>query len=242
MSLNLYLPPAALTQKVPVLFYLSGLTCTADNVSEKGFLHAHASKHGLALVFPDTSPRGASIPGEDDAWDFGSGAGFYVDATRAPWSSHYNMYSYVTRELPSLLWGAFPELDGGKVSISGHSMGGHGALTLALKNPGMFRSVSAFAPITNPSECAWGKKAFEGYFGSREEASRLWAAHDATELVKGSKGFRALIDVGTGDGFYKSGQLLPENFEKAAREAGAEVEVRYQKVGDWAVWRRRGEG
>ena len=199
-------------------------------MAEKGFLHAHASKHGLALVFPDTSPRGAQIAGEDDAWDFGSGAGFYVDATAAPWNANYNMYSYVSAELPAALWAAFPQLDAARVGITGHSMGGHGALTIALKNPGAYKSVSAFAPIANPSECAWGKKAFGGYFGPRDAAASEWAAHDATELVRRSSGFRALVDVGTGDGFYKDGQLLTENFEAAAKEAGAEVTVRYQKV------------
>jgi S-formylglutathione hydrolase len=130
MNLNLYLPPQAETQTVPVLFYLSGLTCTGDNCAEKGFFQAHASKHGIAVVYPDTSPRGLKIAGEDDSWDFGSGAGFYVDATEAPWSGGYKMYSYIVDELPKLLYGSFPELDGERVGITGHSMGGHGALTI----------------------------------------------------------------------------------------------------------------
>ncbi|KAI0429974.1 carbohydrate esterase family 1 protein, partial [Xylaria sp. FL1042] len=253
MNVSVYLPPAALSpssKPVPVLFFLSGLTCTPDNCSEKGFLQASASKHGIAIVYPDTSPRGANIPGEDDAYDFGSGAGFYVDATQPPWNANYNMYSYITSELPSLLFsssrdtfsGAAAEillsgkLDGSRVSLTGHSMGGHGALTLYLKNPGKYRSVSAFAPISNPSACPWGEKAFGGYLGgSSAEEREGWKAHDATHLVgteawKG-RDLKALIDVGTGDQFYKQGQLLPENFERAVKEAGVTgVTVRYQEV------------
>ncbi|KAI0481845.1 carbohydrate esterase family 1 protein [Xylaria cf. heliscus] len=240
MAVSIYLPPASKTARVPVLLYLSGLTCTPDNCSEKGFFHAAASKRGIAIVYPDTSPRGAGIAGEDESWDFGSGAGFYVDATQAPWRAHYNMYSYVTAELLSSLFDASlcppgvdlaGKLDRSRVSVTGHSMGGHGALTLYLKNPGLFRSVSAFAPICNPSECPWGEKAFGGYLGADREE---WKRHDATELVKGEgwrgKDLRALIDVGTGDNFYKQGQLLPENFEAAVKEAGVSgVTVRYQE-------------
>ncbi|KAK5631967.1 hypothetical protein RRF57_007681 [Xylaria bambusicola] len=242
MAVSVYLPPAAVsgnnTAPVPVLIYLSGLTCTPDNCSEKGFFQAHAAKHGIALVWPDTSPRGANIPGEDDSYDFGSAAGFYVDATQDPWRKNYNMYSYITSELPGALFSPSPDnplagkLDADRVSITGHSMGGHGALTLYLKNPGKYRSVSAFAPISNPSMCPWGEKAFSGYLGNDKEA---WKQHDATELVAGEewkgKHLKALIDVGTGDNFYKQGQLLPENFEKAVKEAGVTgVEVRYQQV------------
>ncbi|KAI5813996.1 Alpha/Beta hydrolase protein [Pyronema omphalodes] len=234
MALNLYLPSnASPSTKVPVLFYLSGLTCTGDNCSEKGFLQAHASQHGIAIVYPDTSPRGTETIkiSDRDAWDFGTGAGFYVDATTEGFKENYRMYSYITKELPEALWKAFPQLDGTRVSITGHSMGGHGALTLALKNPGMYKSCSAFAPISNPVNCPWGQNAFTGYFG--EENKEKWAEHDATELMKGLKEgdkFAALIDVGTGDNFYKQGQLLPENFEAAAKESKADVkvEVRYQ--------------
>ncbi|KAF2691554.1 S-formylglutathione hydrol [Lentithecium fluviatile CBS 122367] len=221
MALNLYLPPQALKSgaKVPVLFYLSGLTCTGDNCSEKGFFQHGASEKGIAVVYPDTSPRGLQIQGEDDAYDFGSGAGFYVDATKEPWTKGYNMYSYIAKELPETLFKEFQELDGSRVSITGHSMGGHGALTLFLKNPGMYKSVSAFAPIANPINCPWGQKAFKGYFG--EDQQEKWKQHDATELVKQWKGpLEMLIDVGTGDNFYKQNQLLPENFIKAAKEAG----------------------
>ncbi|KAI0452162.1 family 1 carbohydrate esterase [Xylaria acuta] len=247
MAVSIYLPPSSKTSRVPVLVYLSGLTCTPDNCSEKGFLHATASKRGIAVVYPDTSPRGANIAGEDEAYDFGSGAGFYVDATREPWSANYNMYSYITSELLTSLFepSASPaevdlaeKLDRTRISITGHSMGGHGALTLYLKNPGLFKSVSAFAPISNPSKCPWGEKAFAGYLGSDKDE---WKKHDATELVKGEnwkgKDLRALIDVGTGDNFYKQGQLLPENFEAAVKEAGVSgVTVRYQKNYDHSYY------
>ncbi|KAI2637546.1 carbohydrate esterase family 1 protein [Xylaria nigripes] len=235
MSVYVYLPPAAATKKVPVLLYLSGLTCTPDNCAEKGFLHAAASKHGIAIVYPDTSPRGANIVGEDDAYDFGSGAGFYIDATRDPWRTNYRMYSYIRHELLETLFSDAklgPALDRDRISITGHSMGGHGALTLYLKNPGLFKSVSAFAPICNPALCPWGQKAFAGYLGDEDRG--VWTLHDATALVAGpewkSEDMRALIDVGTGDNFYKQGQLLPENFEKAVKENGVTgVTVRYQE-------------
>jgi len=231
MALNLYLPPQAISSvphKVPVLFYLAGLTCTGDNGAEKGFFQYGASQKGIAVVYPDTSPRGLQIQGEDDSYDFGSGAGFYIDATAAPWSSNYKMESYVTSELPKALFSSFPELDSSRVSITGHSMGGHGALTLFLKNPGMYKSVSAFAPIANPTNCPWGEKAFTGYLGEDKEA---WKKHDATELVKKWKGgLDVLIDVGTGDNFYKQKQLLPENFAEAAKASGNDkgLVLRYQ--------------
>ncbi|KAM4057091.1 putative esterase domain-containing protein [Hirsutella rhossiliensis] len=230
MNLNLFLPAsAAPSRPAPLLVYLSGLTCTPDNVAEKGFLLAHAAPLGLALLFPDTSPRGTDLPGEHDGWDFGSAASFYIDAAAEPWRSHYRMETYLTDELPRLLFDAFAELDKTRVSIAGHSMGGHGALTLALKHPGMYKSVSAWAPIANPSRCPWGEKAFRGYLGDDREA---WKKHDATELVKAWKDpiLNCLIDIGTADDFYKQGQLLPENFEKAVKEAGIEgVKVRYQE-------------
>ncbi|KAL2014943.1 hypothetical protein VTK56DRAFT_6741 [Thermocarpiscus australiensis] len=243
MAVNLYLPPQALTAtptKVPLLIYLSGLTCTPENCSEKGFFQHGASRVGLAILYPDTSPRGLNLPGEKDSWDFGEGAGFYVDATQSPWSAGYRMESYITRELPEVLF-ADPEygrfLDAGRVSITGHSMGGHGALTLYLKNPGKYASVSAFAPIANPSLCPWGEKAFSGYLG--REDREAWKRHDATELVRGWAGrdLKALVDVGTADNFYKQGQLLPENFERAAREAGVQgLTVRYQEGYDHSYY------
>ncbi|KAK2608778.1 hypothetical protein QQS21_002635 [Conoideocrella luteorostrata] len=228
MNLNLFVPQSASpSNPAPVLIWLSGLTCSPDNCLEKGFLHAHASRLNLAVVYPDTSPRGTSHPTEHDDWDFGSAASFYIDATRDPWSQNYLMESYLSKELPELLFKEFGQLDGKRVSISGHSMGGHGALTLFLKNPGKYKSVSALAPICNPSECPWGQKAFKGYLGDDREA---WKKHDATELVAKWKGsLPCLIDVGTGDNFYKNGQLLPENFSKALKEAGVEgVDIRYQ--------------
>lgn len=252
MAFNLYLPPHTTTNplhKVPLLIYLAGLTCTGDNGAEKGFFQHAASQKGIAILYPDTSPRGLKIEGEDDSFDFGSGAGFYVDATREPWREGYRMYSYITEELPKAVFENWKGIDGERVSIFGHSMGGHGALTLVcdtdyalirrswgefgliilqfLKNPGMYKSVSAFAPIANPSNCQWGQKAFGGYFGDDDKAK--WADHDATELVKKWKGppLDILIDVGTADNFYEKGQLLPENFVKAAEGKG-EVNVRWQ--------------
>lgn len=237
MALNLYLPPQATSSKVPVLFYLSGLTCTGDNCAEKGFFQRGASEKGIAIVYPDTSPRGLKIQGEDDAYDFGTGAGFYIDATKEPYSKNYKMYSYITQELPTALFKEFSTaLDGSHVSITGHSMGGHGALTLFLKNPGMYKSVSAFAPISNPINCPWGEKAFKGYFGEDRE---VWRGSDASELVKGWKGpLDVLIDVGTGDNFYKQKQLLPENFLAAAKEAGNDkgITIRYQEDYDHSYY------
>jgi S-formylglutathione hydrolase len=194
MNLTIFLPPGASSSKpAPLLIYLSGLTCTPDNVTEKGFLHAHAASLGLALLFPDTSPRGTDLPGEHESYDFGSAASFYIDATKNPYSKNYRMESYLTKELPDLVFKEFSEIDGKRVSISGHSMGGHGALTLYLKNPGAYKSVSAWAPISNPVKCPWGEKAFGGYLGDDKEE---WKKHDATELVKGWKGpLNALIDV-----------------------------------------------
>jgi len=239
MALNLYIPPQATSKssKVPVLFYLSGLTCTGDNCAEKGGFQRSAAKRGVAIVYPDTSPRGLNIAGEDESYDFGSGAGFYVDATKEPWTKGYNMYSYITEELPKALFEEFQELDGSRVGITGHSMGGHGALTLYLKNPGKYKSVSAFSPIANPSNCQWGQKAFSGYFG--EENKGKWAEHDATELVKKWDGpLEVLIDVGTGDNFYKQGQLLPENFVQAAKEVGVDkgVKLRMQPEYDHSYY------
>lgn len=228
MKLNLFVPASASSSKpAPVLFYLAGLTCTGDNGAEKGFFQNKAAEKGIAVVYPDTSPRGLGIEGEDEAYDFGSGAGFYVDATIEPYSKGYKMYSYITSELPQALFSHFKELDSKRVSITGHSMGGHGALTLFLKNPGMYKSVSAFAPITNPSKCPWGEKAFNGYFGAEDKSK--WSEHDATELLaKYPHDTDIMIDVGTGDNFYKQGQLLSENFEAAAKKSGKSVKVRYQ--------------
>ncbi|KDQ63369.1 carbohydrate esterase family 1 protein [Jaapia argillacea MUCL 33604] len=223
---NLFLPANAAQGKVPVLFYLSGLTCTEDNGAQKGAFLKDAADEGIAIIFPDTSPRGAGIEGEDTDWDFGTGAGFYVDATNSKYAKHYNMATHVSVELPQVIEAAVIPIDFSRQSIMGHSMGGHGALTLYLKNLKQYRSASAFAPISNPTKCPWGEKAFKGYLqGGLEEAA---PKYDATELIaKVKENVHILIDYGTADNFYKQGQLLPENFLKAAREAGHdEVQVR----------------
>ncbi|KHJ32883.1 putative s-formylglutathione hydrolase [Erysiphe necator] len=256
MSLNLYLPNTNNTTttittsttkfendkqiKFPVLFFLSGLTCTGDNCAEKGFLQYAASQKRIAIIYPDTSPRGLNIPGEDDSYDFGTGASFYLDATQSPWSTNYNMETYITVELPKELFAYFPQLDSSRISITGHSMGGHGALMLFLKNPGMYQSVSAFAPICNPIKCSWGQKAFSGYLGVEAENSEKWKMNDATELVQKWSGgsFRCLIDVGTNDQFYKQKQLLPENLAEAARKTGMDQDlvIRYQEGYDHSYY------
>ncbi|KAA8910193.1 hypothetical protein TRICI_004211 [Trichomonascus ciferrii] len=235
MRVNVFFPPGInsdSSKKFPVLFYLSGLTCTPDNCTEKGFFQAHAAKHGIVLVYPDTSPRGTDLPGEHDAYDFGSGAGFYVNATKDPWNKHYKMYDYIVDELPKALFDSYKQLDSERVSITGHSMGGHGALTLFLKNPGKYKSVSAFAPICNPVNCPWGEKAFKGYFGEEERQGK-WLEHDATELIKKYDGPTPsiLIDVGTGDNFYTGKQLLPENFMEAVKQSAYKdkVDLRFQE-------------
>jgi S-formylglutathione hydrolase len=217
MVFSLFLPPAAETGSVPVLVWLSGLTCTDQNFVTKAGAQRTAAERGLALVAPDTSPRGEGVPDDPDgAYDFGLGAGFYVDATQAPWSRHYRMESYVTQELPAVLaeWGA---LDQARTGIFGHSMGGHGALTLALRHPEQYRSVSAFAPICAPSECPWGQKALGGYLGPD---TADWAAHDACALIRAHGYNRPIrVDQGLADGFLEE-QLQPEKLEAACAEAG----------------------
>ncbi|XP_067204905.1 S-formylglutathione hydrolase [Linepithema humile] len=227
MKFAVYLPPQAEKSSVPVIYWLSGLTCTEANFSEKAGAQKYAAEHGVILVIPDTSPRGLNIPGENDSYDFGSGAGFYVDATCEPWKKNYRMYSYITKELPALINKEFPTLPN-KQSIMGHSMGGHGALICALKNPGQFKTVSAFAPISNPIQCPWGKKAFSGYLGE-SEANDAWKEWDATELMKNYNGplLDILIDQGKDDQFLKQGQLLPENLLKAAKDNGISLVLRF---------------
>ncbi|XP_061431274.1 S-formylglutathione hydrolase [Lethenteron reissneri] len=234
MRFGVYLPPKAETHKCPVLYWLSGLTCTEQNFVTKAGVQRLASEHGLIVVAPDTSPRGCNVEGEDESWDFGSGAGFYVDATRDPWSQHYRMYSYVTRELPKLVKESF-SADAEKQSIFGHSMGGHGALVCALRNPGMYRSVSAFAPICNPVECPWGQKAFAGYLGEDREA---WKAYDATLLVSGYSGppLDILVDQGKDDQFLSAGQLLPDNFLAACTQAKVPAVFRLQEGYDHSYY------
>ena len=225
MKFSVYLPPQAAHGRVPALFYLAGLTCTDETFAIKGCAQQYAAQHGIALVMPDTSPRGAGVPGETDAWDFGVGAGFYVDATEAPWSTHYRMESYVTGELRELVMAELP-IDGARLGIFGHSMGGHGALTLALRHPDLYRSVSAFAPIAAPTRCPWGEKAFSGYLGDDRDA---WKAHDASELVaradvpKFADGI--LIDQGLADQFLAN-QLNPDVFEAACAKAGQPLTLR----------------
>ena len=200
MKFSVYLPPQSKTGKVPVLYYLAGLTCTEETFPIKSHAQQAAAQLGLMLVAPDTSPREPRLPGDADSWDFGQGAGFYLDATQAPWSTNYRMYSYVTRELPELVAQSLPA-DVAATGIFGHSMGGHGALTIALKNPSLYRSVSAFAPIAAPMQSPWGKKGFTNYLGANQEA---WREYDATELVarKPYPGL-ILIDQGTSDQFLK---------------------------------------
>ena len=217
MRFAVYTPPQAADGPVPVLYYLAGLTCTEETFVIKAGAQRHAAEHGLMLVAPDTSPRDANVPGEEDDYDFGTGAGFYVDATEEPWSTHYNMYSYVTRELPSVIEQNFPASDAR--GIFGHSMGGHGALVCALKNPDRFRSVSAFAPVSAPTRVPWGEKAFSGYLGEDREA---WKAYDAGELVRESPfpdGRNILVDQGLSDQFLEE-QLLPEALEEACAASG----------------------
>jgi len=226
MIFSVYLPPQAEAGEVPVLYWLSGLTCNDDNARVKAGAQRYAAEHGVALVFPDTSPRGGDVANEADRYDLGQGAGFYVNATQAPWATHYQMYDYITKELPVLLEANLPLLPGVK-SISGHSMGGHGALICALKNPASYKSVSAFSPICNPVNCGWGIGCFDAYLG---EDANTWQAYDATALVDaGAKVADILIDQGTADEFYDEKQLLPENFQAACDREGQAVTIRMQE-------------
>ena len=232
MRFSIYLPPQASAGTVPVLYFLSGLTCTEENFMAKAGAQQFAAKYGLMLVAPDTSPRGAGIPGEDDAWDFGTGAGFYVDAIAEPWRSHYRMYSYVTEELPRLIADQFPA-DPTRQGISGHSMGGHGALICALKHPTRYRSVSAFAPIAAPMQCPWGQKAFSHYLGA-DQAD--WRAYDATELVQTAQlNFPILIDQGMADSFLTT-QLMPDLFAAACARVGQPLTLRRQERYDHSYY------
>jgi len=223
MRFSVFLPDAAPGARLPTLFYLAGLTCNEETFMSKAGAQRIAARDGMILVAPDTSPRGAGVPGEDDDWDFGTGAGFYLDATVAPWREHYRMYSYVL-ELRELLIQALP-VDPQRIGIFGHSMGGHGALVLALRNPDLFRSVSAFAPIAAPSRCPWGEKAFTGYLGAERTA---WQRYDASCLMRSMQApfpNGILIDQGLGDKFLAT-QLHPEEFENACAQAGQRLELR----------------
>ena len=225
MTFSVYLPPQARDTQVPALYWLSGLTCSDDNARTKGGFQRFAAKHGIAIVFPDTSPRGENVADEPERYDLGQGAGFYVNSTQDPWRPHYQMFDYVSAELPSLLEANLPLIPGLK-SVSGHSMGGHGALICALKLPGEYRSVSAFSPITNPILCGWGKGCFGAYLGDDETA---WEAYDASCLVQGgARVVDILIDQGEGDEFLHEGQLLPDNFQAACDAAGQSLTIRMQ--------------
>jgi S-formylglutathione hydrolase len=222
MKFGVYRPPQAMHGPVPVLFWLAGLTCTEETFAIKAGAQQHAAKHGLMLVTPDTSPRHTGIAEADANWDFGHGAGFYLDAIVAPWSRHFRMETYVTQELRELVLSNFATR-ADRIGIFGHSMGGHGALTLALRHPELYRSVSAFAPVAAPSNCPWGIKAFGGYLGFDR---KLWSQHDATELVKnGARLPTLLIDQGLADKFLAE-QLHVDSFEAACRRAGQPLELR----------------
>lgn len=229
MKFSVFLPPQALMgEKVPAVLYLAGLTCTEETFMTKANAQRVAAALGIALIAPDTSPRGANVPGETDAWDFGVGAGFYLDATREPWARHWRMESYLLGELLPLVCDKLP-IAADRIGIFGHSMGGHGALTLALRHPGVFRSLSAFAPIANPVNCPWGRKAFTGYLG---EDTSAWAAHDATLLMGEQKNAPypggILVDQGMADKFLMEKQLLPEALEAACAKVGQPLNLRMQ--------------
>jgi len=234
MVCSIFLPPQAEKKKVPVLYWLSGLTCTDENFVTKAGAQRYAAEHGVAIVAPDTSPRGENVPADpDQSWDFGLGAGFYVSATQAPWAEHYHMYEYVVEELPKLVNENF-SVDGEKQSIFGHSMGGHGALTIALKNPEKYQSVSAFAPICSPLNCPWGEKALSHYVGENRDD---WKQYDSCELVKSaeSKKFSLLVDQGLADSFLEE-QLKPELLEQACEEVDYPLQMRRQEGYDHSYY------
>ena len=232
MIFSIFLPPqAANGKRLPVVWYLSGLTCTHSNVTEKGEYRAACSELGIVFVAPDTSPRGESVP-DAEGYDFGKGAGFYVDATKEPWSKNFKMRSYVSEELPSIIVGEFP-VDGYRQGITGHSMGGHGALTLALRDPDRFKSVSAFAPIVAPCQVPWGQKALAGYLGDDKGA---WRRHDAVALIEdGARLPELLVDVGTADQFLGS-ELRPDLLERACADAGIALTLRLQPSYDHSYY------
>jgi len=223
MIFSIYLPPQAEQQQVPALYWLSGLSCTDENFMQKAGAQRKAAELGIAIVCPDTSPRGTNLAGEHDSYDLGSGAGFYVNATQAPWSEHYRMYDYVSTELPELVNTQFPV--NGQNAISGHSMGGHGALIVALKNPGSYASVSAFAPICHPSACPWGQKAFSAYLGENPDH---WSAYDAALLIPhATEQLPLLIDQGSDDQFFTE-QLYLDTLQNACTTANHPLTLRMQ--------------
>ncbi|MBC8210324.1 MAG: S-formylglutathione hydrolase [Gammaproteobacteria bacterium] len=225
MTFSVYLPPAAEHNKVPAVYWLSGLTCTDDNVRTKAGAQRYAAELGIALIMPDTSPRGDAVADEESRYDLGKGAGFYVNATQAPWAEHYQMYDYVTRELPALIEKELPVISGLK-SITGHSMGGHGALICALKEAGAYRSVSAFSPINHPSRCGWGQGCFSAYLGDNQQD---WKAYDATELVlAGAEKIPLFIDHGVADEFLQD-QLYPQDLLEACKKMDFPIKLRMQE-------------
>ncbi|MCK9540739.1 MAG: S-formylglutathione hydrolase [Novosphingobium sp.] len=231
MTFSVFVPDHAPDAKLPVLWYLSGLTCTHANVTEKGEYRAACAEQGIVFVAPDTSPRGDGVP-DDDAYDFGQGAGFYVDATRAPWSANYRMRSYMEQELPALVAARFP-VDMNRQGITGHSMGGHGALTIGLRNPGRFRSVSAFAPIVSPLNCPWGEKALTGYLGEDRAA---WREYDACALIEdGARLPALLVDQGKADGFLDE-QLRTPLLSDACAKAGQAATIRLHEGYDHSYY------
>lgn len=227
MRFAVFTPPQAAAGPVPVLWFLAGLTCTEENFTVKAGAQRVAAELGLMLVAPDTSPRGIEVPGDRESWDFGVAAGFYLDATQSPWSANYRMYTHVAHELPRVIGTHFPA-DMDRQGISGHSMGGHGALTIGLKHRDRFRSISAFAPISSPSRCPWGQKAFTNYLGGDRTS---WARHDATEIVKQiedpGRGPHILIDQGLDDAWLET-QLMPQHFEAACKDVGYPLTLRRQ--------------
>ncbi|WP_137680248.1 S-formylglutathione hydrolase [Aurantiacibacter suaedae] len=231
MTFAVYVPEHAEGAKLPVLFYLSGLTCTHANVMEKGEYRAACAEHGIVFVCPDTSPRGDDVP-DDEGYDFGKGAGFYVNATQEPWATHFHMRDYVENELPALVAENFP-VDMDRQGITGHSMGGHGALTISLRNPGRYKSTSAFAPIVSPLNCPWGEKALTGYIGADKAA---WREYDACALIAdGARLPDILVDQGTGDNFLEE-QLKTHLLEEAVAAAGMSATIRMQEGYDHSYY------
>ena len=232
MTFSVYVPPHAEGAKLPVLWYLSGLTCTHANVTEKGEFRAACAEHGVIFVAPDTSPRGEQVPDAEDEYDFGKGAGFYVDATQEPWSTHYKMRSYIEDELPGLIEANFPA-DMTRQGMTGHSMGGHGALTIGLRNPDRFRSVSAFSPIVAPGKVPWGEKALSRYLGEDREA---WDQYDAVALIEnGARLDHLLVDQGTADNFLEE-QLKTGLLSVACAKAGILAEIRMREGYDHSYY------
>lgn len=224
MTFSVFVPDHAPGARLPVLWYLSGLTCTHANVTEKGEFRAACAEHGVIFIAPDTSPRGEEVP-DDEGYDFGKGAGFYVDAIQAPWATHFRMRSYIEQELPALIAAEFPAADMARQGITGHSMGGHGALTISLRNPGRFRSTSAFSPIVSPLACPWGEKALTGYIGADKAG---WREYDACALIEdGARLPDLLVDQGESDNFLAE-QLKTPLLAKACAAAGIPATIRMQ--------------